>query len=176
MNKHIIVLGMMGSGKTTLGKLLSEHCNLPHIDLDHYIAKVNNQNFQDFFNQHSIENFRLLEMKYLDTLINELDTTSIISLGGGTLTHTNSLAKYLVHQTVYLQCSAETLLQRLKNPSQQNQRPLLQGLSSELLKNKLQQMMKERETLYKQASYTVSNDTDDALKTLNEIVKVLCLP
>ncbi len=175
MIKHILLLGMMGSGKTILGQQLAKKLSIRHIDLDDYIAKENHLSFQDFFNLHTIENFRLLESKYLETLIHQLTKTSVISLGGGTLTHSNSLEKYLHHHTIYLQCSLETLFGRLQNSHAQKQRPLLQGLQPEQLKLKLQKILEMREILYQQANYVINNDRDDAQLAIQNIMKVLCL-
>jgi shikimate kinase len=172
MLKHIILMGMMGSGKTTLGKHLSEKINRKHIDLDDYIATSNNMNFQDFFNAHSIENFRLLELKYLEKLLSELSETSIISLGGGTLTHLQDLGPLHQHQTIYIRCNPQTLFQRLKTPQELNNRPLIRHLKTDHLEQKIEDMLHQRKKLYEQAQTILDNDVDIDI-TLNFLMDFL---
>jgi len=76
----LILIGFMGTGKTTLGKYLSKHNQLSYIDLDAYIVQQENQSIPDIFKQIGEAGFRELEYKYLKECINHYN---IISTGGG---------------------------------------------------------------------------------------------
>jgi len=76
----IYIIGMMGSGKSTIGKRLAENIEYPFIDLDSYIKKEGNKTIENIFQNYGEEYFRELETKSLKAIMND---GAVISCGGG---------------------------------------------------------------------------------------------
>lgn len=79
--RSLVFVGMMGSGKTAIGKLVASALNLPFFDSDHEIAAAANLDIPEIFERHGEEYFRAGEEKVIQRLLN--DGPAIISLGGG---------------------------------------------------------------------------------------------
>ncbi|MDU2696420.1 MAG: shikimate kinase [Staphylococcus epidermidis] len=109
----IILVGFMGTGKTTVGKYLSDLYNLSYVDLDNFIEVNECKSIPDIFIDIGEKGFRSLETKYLKACLNTFD---IISTGGGIIEDTNSL-KLLKSQkhVVWLDCDIEIIFKRVKN-------------------------------------------------------------
>ena len=84
----IILVGFMGTGKTTVGKYLSDLYNLSYVDLDNFIEVNECKSIPNIFNDIGEKGFRSLETRYLKSCLNTFD---IISTGGGIIEDTNSL-------------------------------------------------------------------------------------
>ena len=82
MKKNLVLTGMMGVGKSTLGKILSERLNLKFIDIDKDIEERENMSIRDIFEKKSEEYFRKVEKKK-ESLKSLMQENSIIALGGG---------------------------------------------------------------------------------------------
>ena len=80
-NKNLVFIGMMGSGKTTLGKIVSKKLNMKFIDIDHEIESKENMKISDLFKKKGEVFFRKLEERI--SLQNLKKNNSVISLGGG---------------------------------------------------------------------------------------------
>lgn len=149
VNERIFLCGFMGCGKSTHGKKLAAILKRPFIDLDQYIQKQENKTIQFIFDNEGEDEFRRLETKCLQEII-ELHKTSVISLGGGTVCFNNNVE--LIKQNgllIYIEMPATALAQRLAN-SKQN-RPLLKPLSSDQLLSFIENKLSERNVFYKQA-------------------------
>jgi shikimate kinase len=178
--KRVFLMGMPGSGKTTLGKKLAAKLGLTFIDLDQYIEEKEKKTVQEIFSEQGEDEFRKIETECLSSLIStpcpddvrsgaalnptptsleavsrnsELPTPSsqLISLGGGTPCFNNNLE--LINKngiSVYLQVSALMLADRIKDAK--NTRPLFAGLDEKGLQNKITAMLELREHYYKQAA------------------------
>ena len=112
----IILVGFMGTGKTTVGKYLSDLYNLSYVDLDNFIEVNECKSIPNIFNDIGEKGFRSLETRYLKSCLNTFD---IISTGGGIIEDTNSL-KLLKNQkhVVWLDCDIEIIFKRVKNLNQ----------------------------------------------------------
>lgn len=111
----LILIGFMGTGKTTLGKYLSKHNQLSYIDLDAYIVQQENQSIPNIFKQIGEAGFRELEYKYLKECINHYN---IISTGGGIIEgdQTFDFLK-LQRRVIWLDCDLNIVYNRIKNDS-----------------------------------------------------------
>ncbi len=119
----------MGSGKTTVGRMLAEKLNRPFIDTDEEIEKTTNRSIAEIFKDPGETEFRKLE-KELIRNIAAVQTPSVIALGGGSLMDAGSLD--VVKSSgllIYLECSIDVLRRRLQN----SLRPLLKTESMESL-------------------------------------------
>ncbi len=127
MNR-IIILGYMGSGKTTIGHALSKELSLPFYDLDWYIESRMRQSVKQLFDSMGEEGFRKIERNMLHEVA-EFENV-IVSCGGGTPCFFDNM-DYLNRQgdTVYLKATPDVLFRHLKMGK--TVRPLLLGKTPE---------------------------------------------
>ena len=161
--KHIILIGFMGAGKTTLGKALAQECGLPFVDTDERIVQQQNREINDIFQKEGESFFRQLETQQLRTLVQE--ARSVVSVGGGLpVQPQNQPLLRELGETIYLKASKETLLERLQGSEN---RPLLKGGE---LKQKIETLMAERESIYERTADRIVV-TDQ--KTPEEVIEEL---
>ena len=140
---NLFLIGMMGSGKSTVGPLLAEQLGYRFFDSDVLIERVADQAIADIFAQHGEEAFRDLETEVLAHLAAQ--TRSVIATGGGIVLRRQNWS-YLHHGIViWLDGSADLLQARLQEDVS---RPLLQG---ENLAERLQSLLAQRQDLYAHA-------------------------
>lgn len=126
----IVLMGYMGSGKSTVGKLLSELLNLPFKDLDYEIQKEEAMSIPEIFSKKGEIYFRKSESKVLKALL-ALDESFILATGGGTPCYANSLSEMLNDSetlTIYLKVPLQVLCERLM--AQRESRPILSHLNT----------------------------------------------
>lgn len=168
MHQPIVLLGYMGSGKTTIGRKLSSQLSLPLIDLDDYICeKEKSTSVEAIFRNKGAVYFRNRELFYLQELLNE-PQRCIIALGGGTPCYGNAI-EWIRDKafSIYLQASVDTLYQRLK--SNKNERPLIQHLADDELKEFIAKHLLERNPYYTQANVLLQVD-GKSVETIVEII------
>ena len=111
----ITLTGFMGSGKTTVGKVLADFLGCPFLDLDELIVKKAGKSIPEIFEQDGEPAFRLLEAKLLrQTVEKYTENTAVLALGGGAILAPASAA--ILHEKtvcIYLRATLDTLLQRL---------------------------------------------------------------
>ena len=155
---RILLMGFMGCGKSTLGKLLSEELSLEFIDLDELIEKKG-ENY-----------FRNAEGKYLEKILRK--DNIVIAAGGGTPCYLNNMER-INEKTIsfYLKVSTAKLYQRLLEKNLKKNRPLLKSLSSKKeLMNFIKTKLQEREKFYSMANYTINTGQKSKKKIAEEIV------
>ena len=167
MNK-IILLGYMGSGKSTIAQKLAKLLNLNFIDLDQYIEEKENISIKKLFEANKEIQFRKLEHHYLKELINNSDSF-VLSLGGGTPCYANNhlLLQQDDSMSVYLKASIKTLTERLKD--EKHSRPLLASQSDDELPEFIAKHLFERSYFYTHAKHTVKVDEKSLETIVNEI-------
>lgn len=129
--KGITLIGFMGAGKTTVGKLLSEKTGMAHIDFDDKIVEEIGMTIQEYFDLNGEAAFREKETKVLKKYI---DHNYVISTGGGIVMRPENreLLKAMA-PVVYLETTPEVFIPRLKN-DHTTVRPLVVSKSSEEIK------------------------------------------
>lgn len=165
---NVILIGFMGSGKSTLGVRLSYKMRTAFLDTDKYIEGKQKTTISDIFATKGEGYFRDLETETLKELMKD-QTKYIISVGGGlpVREENRSLLKEL-GTVIYLKASAEELYERLKDDTQ---RPLLQ---CENPKQKIQDLLAERDSFYEEAAHIiVEEDGKNVDMVLEEIIKCL---
>ena len=166
MVTKIILVGMMGAGKTTIGKLLSNHLEFNFIDLDRRIEEKSGVKINTIFEIEGEEGFR--EREYLALKEALAEEKVVISTGGGVVVKdiNRSLIQKSEAMVVYLKASLDILLGRLKNDKT---RPML-NKDNKLLS--LQKLLSEREPFYENlADFIIDTShlkTNDVLKTITE--------
>ena len=174
MNKTIVLIGYMGSGKTTIGNKLSSHYKLPFIDLDKEIILHENNPIDKIFKKKGELYFRKIEYKILSKIINNL-SQSIISLGGGTPCYFDTielLNRNSQIQTLYLKTNVNVLTDRLFN--EKDKRPLIKSIKSKnLLKDFISKHLFERSIYYNKAKIILDTDNKSLDSIVNELERIL---
>lgn len=159
---NLVLIGIMGAGKTTIGKLLSKKLNYKYIDTDEYIEKQNNMTINEMF-KISENHFREKEKEAIKS-ISKFDDT-IISCGGGVVKNRENI-KFLKRNGIifYIDRPVEMILNNIDC----SKRPLLKDN-----KNKLYDIFNERKDLYeKAADYHILNDGSEE-ECIAKILNVL---
>jgi len=154
-DKPIVLLGFMGSGKSTLGKQLAESLGWIFIDLDRFIEAEQNRTIPEIFEQDGEATFRKLESKALNKVLNY--SHQVIAMGGGASCHPGNLQ--LIKEkslSVYLKISEPQLLYRLSWTS--TPRPLLNGKSVSEIQSFITDLLANREPFYLQADIIIESD------------------
>ena len=142
------MIGYMGAGKTTLGKILARSLNLEFIDLDWYIENRFHQSVNQLFATRGEEGFRKIEQNMLHEVAEFEDV--VISAGGGTPCFFDNM-EYMNQQgvTVYLKATPETLRTHLRMGKQK--RPLIAQKNDKELDAFIRESLDKRESYYNQA-------------------------
>ena len=149
MSKNLVLVGMMGAGKTTLGKIVSKMTNLKFIDTDANIEKNCLMKISEIFKKKGEKFFRLEERKEVSKLLKE--SNSVIALGGGAFidkTIRENILKNAI--SIWLDVDLKNLKRRTK---WNNKRPLLNKENKEKVINKLYE---DRKKIYKLANYKIN--------------------
>ena len=161
MMKNIVLIGFMGSGKTTIGKALEEKTDMVFVDTDELIEAYEGCKISEIFVDKGEAHFRRLENETLKNLLASTDN-KIISTGGGIITnHANIPLLKQLGKVYYLKIKPETVVKRLEGDKT---RPLLMG-DDKLVK--VEQLMADRKELYEMAA-DKTIDTDGL--SVSEIV------
>lgn len=166
--KHMILIGFMGCGKSTVGYRLSYRLKKCLIDTDKLIERREGMNISEIFAQKGEAYFREKETACLEGLAKELGSR-IISVGGGTPVRAENRAVLKELGTViYLKASAETIYERVKKDTS---RPLLQ---CEAPKQKICGLLAERAAFYEEAAdVTICVDGKTMKEVIEEIVEAV---
>jgi shikimate kinase len=168
--QHIFLIGFMGSGKSTVGKLLAERLNLPFIDSDKEIEKMEERSINDIFSTDGEAAFRRMEMNFLYQL--KSTKPAVVAVGGGLPMVDGALG--LMHElglVIYLNTSLLTLLKRLKDEKQL--RPLLRELSDAEFHPFVEDLLSQRVHYYKQAKLIMPNERNSPIELVEKLIKEL---
>ena len=162
--KNIVLIGMMGSGKSSIGKILSKKLNISFIDIDRKIEEVESLSISDIFKEKGENHFRKIEekvsLKYLKYEKN------VISLGGGGFL--NSSIRKLCQRTClsfWLNWKNETIINRIYKSKK---RPMVMNLS----KDKINNLIRERSKIYELSNYKINCDKLDKVQIINKILDI----
>lgn len=147
---RIILVGYMGSGKTTVGRQLAMSLGVSFYDLDWYIEMRFHRTVAQIFAERGEEGFREIERNMLHEVAEFEDV--VLSCGGGTPCFFDNMA-YLneMGETVYLKASPDVLAAHLKMGKVE--RPLIKGKSEEELLDYIRQSLQTREPFYEKAKH-----------------------
>ena len=152
-SRSSVLIGFMGSGKSTCGKIAAKRAGISFLDTDKEIEKQAGKSISAIFKDEGEEAFRILETETLKRLAGRKGRC-IYSVGGGTpLREENRKLLKKLGKVIYLKASPEAVLERLKGNTT---RPLLQGDNPE---KKVRELMAERQEIY-EAAADITIDTD----------------
>lgn len=164
---RIILIGYMGSGKTTLGKALSKDLGLPFFDLDWYIENRFCRTVSQLFVERGEDGFRQLERAMLHEVA-EFENV-VIAAGGGTPCFFDNI-DYMNRQaqTVYLKTTPEVLFKHLHMGKQK--RPLLSGKTDEEMRAYIVESLAHRAPFYEKANYILNTELLDTHKQIQKTI------
>lgn len=167
MNVNIILIGLMGAGKTTVGKNLANVLdNYVFIDTDEAIERKENRKISEIFKEQSEDYFRQIETNTIRELVKTQN--QIISIGGGGFEKEENRQLLLNSGKVfYLQADIDILYNRIKDDST---RPLLYCNNP---KEKLEELLHKREKNYKKAHFIINTENKSMKEIIKEIIKEL---
>ena len=164
LKKNLVFLGMMGSGKSSIGYLVSKRLNLKFVDIDNLIEEKTGMYVSDIFKKKGENYFRDLEEKItLKTLkkINE-----VVSLGGGGFVNRQIRKEVLTnHDSFWLNCDESVLLKRIKG---NEKRPL----AFESTDQEIKQLIKKRSKIYSKANFKIDCNKLTKAEVVKKIIKI----
>ena len=162
--ENLVFLGMMGSGKTSIGFLVAKELKLDFIDIDNEIEKKLKTTISKIFENNGEDFFRKVEEKL--TLKNLKLHSSVISLGGGAFMNENIRKEVLKnHISFWLKWNTDILLGRIKNSKK---RPVTVNLSDYQIINLIQ----KRSNIYAKALFEIKCDNLTKDQIVNEIIRI----
>ena len=171
--QKIILIGYMGCGKSTVGRLLAKHLSFNFVDLDDFLSEKHGSSVPNLFLKYGEIGFRKLEKIALDHLLVS-NKEFVLSLGGGTPCYAENMESVIksTPNTFYLSPTISTLCNRLY-PDKQC-RPMISHLTSE---DKLQEFIAkhifERKQYYEQASNVLYIHDQTPQELVDQIIKKL---
>lgn len=165
----IVLVGYMGSGKSTIGKEISKIVGIPFYDLDMIIEKREQTSIKNIFETKGEIYFRKIEHEILNDFL-ESNDDFILALGGGTPCYANNHV-FLQNKDIssfYLKMSVEALVSRLKN--EKEKRPIIANLSNENLDEFVRKHLFDRNYYYLQSKHIISTENKSVKEISDEII------
>ena len=155
--RAIVFVGLMGAGKTAIGRRVAQLLDLPFIDSDHEIEAVSRMTIPELFETYGEPEFRALEQRVIDRLLRE--GPCVVSTGGGAFMAANTRERIAEHGvSVWLKADLDLLMERV---SRNQNRPLLKSPDPRAV---MERLMAERYPVYAEADITV--ETRDAKREI----------
>ena len=163
-NKNLVFLGMMGSGKSSIGNLVSKKLNLPFFDIDSLIVENTGMSVSEIFEKKGEDYFRNLEEKITFKCLKKIK--NVVSLGGGGFINEKIRKEILSnHFSFWLNCNESTLMKRIKGSKK---RPLAFKLTDQEIKK----MIKDRSKIYSNAQFKINCNKLEKTEIVKKIIKI----
>ena len=165
----IVLVGYMGSGKSTIGRLLSKKLNINFIDLDDYIERQLEKSISTIFEEHGEIYFRKMEHNFVKELMSKKDSF-ILSTGGGTPCYSQNM-EVINSKSInvfYLKLSIAALVERLT--LEKEHRPLIKNIETAEMPEFIGKHLFERSYYYQQATNSISCDNKTPDQVVEEII------
>jgi shikimate kinase len=161
---NLALIGFMGTGKTSVGRLVAEMLRFEFLDTDELIEEYTGRSINEIFAKDGEAAFRLLEKKIVEELASK--TSTVISTGGGLPTDLENLSKLKAGALVVcLWASPEKIWERVRH---QSHRPLLRDADPQ---QKIRELLAVREPFYRQADVLVNT----GLRSPREVAQQIAL-
>lgn len=168
MFRNLVLVGFMGSGKSSVGRLLSSLTGFALVDTDTLVAQEAGQSIPAIFRRHGEEHFRALETGVLQSLVGRIGL--VVATGGGIVTvDENRRLLPQIGPVVWLDASPDHLYQRVKH----SKRPLLQTADP---RRTVEELYRQREPLYRETATLRIDSTNLTHRQTAEAVLALLRP
>ena len=164
LNKNLVFLGMMGSGKSSIGNLVSIKLNLPFFDIDSLIVKNTGMTILEIFEKKGEDYFRNLEEKITLKYLKKIN--GVISLGGGGFINTKIRQEILTnHFSFWLNWDESILIKRIKDSKK---RPLAFKSTDQ----EIRAIIKKRTKIYSNAQFKINCNKLTKIEIVKKIIKI----
>lgn len=167
-SRVVVFVGLMGAGKTSIGRRVAQVLQLPFADSDHEIEAVSRMSIPELFDRYGEPEFRALEQRVIERLLRE--GPAVVSTGGGAFMNASTRDAIAEHGiSIWLKADLDVLMDRV---SKNQNRPLLRNPDPRAV---MEQLMVERHPVYALADLTVETRdvrreiiTDETLQALSD--------
>ena len=164
LNKNLVFLGMMGSGKSSIGNLVSKKLNLPFMDIDTLIVKNTGMSISEIFQKKGEDYFRNLEEKITLQCLKKIK--NVVSLGGGGFINDKIRNETITnHLSFWLNWDESILIKRIKDSKK---RPLAFKATDQELKS----VIKNRSKIYSNAQFKINCNKLTKTEIVEKIIKI----
>lgn len=165
LNKPIVMVGLMGAGKTSVGRALARNLGVAFVDSDKEIEAAAGCSVVDIFSMYGEAEFRRVEQKVIERLLDQSPKLKIISTGEGAFI-TSGVREMVLGRalTVWLKADLDLLVKRTGS---RNTRPQLLNTDSKKI---LSQLIDDRYDIYADADITVETCDESLQKTLSKVL------
>ena len=162
----LYLMGFMGSGKTTIGKMLAERLGWNFVDIDDDIEAAERRSIADIFDTLGEDAFRRMEREAIERRVRAVacGQPTVMALGGGAAAQPGNVDLIENHGvTIWLSCPFDMVVRRV---GQDSSRPLARDLK------KFEELFNSRQQAYGRANFRVEIENDDPLATVDAILKL----
>ncbi len=165
-NRALVLVGLMGAGKTSVGRRLAEKLEIPFVDADHEIELAAGKTIPEIFSDHGEDYFREGERRVITRLLE--NGKQVLATGGGAFMNAETREKIKGHGvSLWLKADLELLLKRV---AKRNDRPLLQKEEPSIVMKRLIDL---RYPVYAQSDITVESRDVQHGQMVNDVIKAL---
>ena len=165
-NHPIVLVGLMGAGKSSIGRRLAEKLNFPFVDADHEIEVAADKSIAEIFADHGEAYFREGERRVISRLIE--NGAQVLATGGGAFINDDTRERIAGHGvSVWLKADLPLLMKRVNKRAD---RPLLLNDNPQAV---MQRLMDERYPVYAKADVTVESRDVQHTQMVNDVIKML---
>ncbi len=162
----VVLVGFMGSGKSTVGKLLSSELSLPFVDLDEVIVETTGLSIPDIFRLKGETGFREIERGLLTDILSGEERGLVLSTGGGAPAYRDNMELINRYATsVFLYADFDTIYSRIMGDTN---RPL-----ASLGRERLKELYRGRLPFYRKARFTVDTSGKSPEEVTREVISLL---
>ena len=165
-SKKIVLVGMMGSGKSAVSKVLSQKLGYKLLECDEIFEEKFDIKISDFFSKFGEAEFRKREFEILKSILSDNLNNFVVSTGGGAILKKENRDIIFNDDTIsiYLKASPEAIFERIKNDET---RPLLKVQNPKL---EIEKILSQREEFYNLAHFTIENENKTIEKVADEMI------
>lgn len=165
-NRALVLVGLMGAGKTSVGRRLAEKLEIPFVDADHEIELAASKTIPEIFNDHGEDYFREGERRVIARLLE--NGKQVLATGGGAFMNAETREKIKGHGlSLWLKADLDVLLKRV---AKRNDRPLLLSEDPAIV---MKRLIDQRYPVYAEADITVESRDVQHGQMVNDVIKAL---
>ena len=164
-NNAIVLVGLMGAGKTSVGRRLAEKLDIPFVDADHEIETAAGKTIAEIFADHGESYFREGERRVIARLLE--NGKQVLATGGGAYMNEETRNRIKANAiSIWLKADLELLLKRVRK---RNDRPLLRENPEAVMRN----LIEKRYSTYAEADITVESRDVQHGQMVNDVIKAI---